>query len=279
MRTTNKGFTLIEIMLLVLIIAIISLYAIMSVRRTENVVAEQVTAVAMKQWLEAGLAYFVEYDKWPTSTNDVITANFLPPNSDCSPWTGTGGGAACPNRKPYVLTQEQMYLKVSITVDNASLAKRIQHQLPGSQVINGSTVFATISLPITGWLVAGGLINHDQSLYLPNCPEGYEGHFILSPQYFTTGWASSNYPLCPDEATTTRLGSSQLFSSRDVNYYNNVNTTSSNANATRAYFLTFCVPNGQWTATSWHRREDGQCGGAWNDYNRSSSNPYIRDCF
>jgi prepilin-type N-terminal cleavage/methylation domain-containing protein len=91
MKKTIKGFTLIE-MLLVLVIISMILYASIGYmqQRTEAMRIDRATT-QMQQILNAGLAFYVANGKWPASLdNDLRTGYYLPPTTVplVNPWGG-----------------------------------------------------------------------------------------------------------------------------------------------------------------------------------------------
>ncbi len=117
-------------------------------------------------------------------------------------------------------TNSLFYL-LSVKVNSANMAKLLAAKLPNAYVDNSSSgivVYMAIPIPsqtqqsqYRGWLVSAGVVsttsgtgnwpadddaqksntNYNRgppgsSVYLPNCPTGFEGHMILSPLEYET---------------------------------------------------------------------------------------------
>ncbi len=121
-----------------------------------------------------------------------------------------------------VYDREKQYMGVKITLPSTQLAAKLAVKLPGS-IQEGTTVTAYLSRPVArynpsllfkqgsdgkltgtrGWITSAGAVSgwvskpksstspstseKDRSIVLPNCPTGYEGHYILGYMKLRTG--------------------------------------------------------------------------------------------
>lgn len=81
------GFTLLEMMLVIAIIAVITLLGLSGWDQIIMNRKIQTASVEMQMWLQAGLKYYAENNgSFPTSAQEIITANLMPATSLYNPW-------------------------------------------------------------------------------------------------------------------------------------------------------------------------------------------------
>lgn len=73
----KKGFTLLEMVVVISIIAILLLLTIPRIQTVFNVVASKGCEAQLKIIDTAILEYMIQYDKIPTSVNQLVTANLI----------------------------------------------------------------------------------------------------------------------------------------------------------------------------------------------------------
>ena len=112
-----------------------------------------------------------------------------------------------------------------------------------------------------GWLHSAGTTQKQENVVLPRCPNGFEGHYLDIPQYQSTGWAVS---IENGRADPFKKGGDYF-----VPAYNHVHSPDLTI-YTRSYYLTFCLPAGEWKPISYGSRSDSQCTESWRDYNGSN---------
>lgn len=95
-RDKQHGFTLIEMLLVVIILGIATLYSMSFIREKQRQNDIKNTAQQMKNIIQLALEYHSRYDEWPADANELNT-NLGVENSDfCTVWPGSGN-SACPN--------------------------------------------------------------------------------------------------------------------------------------------------------------------------------------
>ncbi len=265
----NRGVTLIEIMLMIIVLALLSLYTFAKLQSRSQQLLERTAAVEMKNLLEASLAYYADFQHWPEDLA-ALWETYLPQSAQCSPWPGEQEEAEesnkrCPGKKLYQGQSDGIFYSISVTVPSSRMAAQLAARLPRGLVKDG-TVSSSIRVPGTyhGWLASAGITNDKKLIYLPKCPNGYEGHFIEVPQYQTTGYNVDN------EMARNKLerdGESYF-----VRAFNKVHSPDLKVYK-YAYYLTFCVPIGQWYIKKSMLLDDAQCSDSWMEYNGTMNIP------
>ena len=98
----NKGFTLIELSLVVVLSAILAGALVPNFVRSLHIEAARKTALEMSQIAEAGRVYYIEHNDWPEDLQALKTAGALDPA-----WDGRG-----PFGKVYTLQPDGVNLEV-----------------------------------------------------------------------------------------------------------------------------------------------------------------------
>lgn len=159
LKPFSRGFTLLEIMLVIVIMSISIVYfASVLKRRTQDITIDA-TVTAMQRWLQAGSAYYLQNKdfttntyRWPASLVD-LSPTFLPPEAVCSPWHTQQGGAVrlCQGRTEYRainIAPGDLFWGVSIRAPNSKIAQQIAARLPSAKV-DGREVTAYTPAPTT----------------------------------------------------------------------------------------------------------------------------------
>ena len=148
MLKDNKGYTLVELLLVIAIISIIASLSIMSYRRYYREQRSERVAIEMQHVLEAALAYNVDYNAWPNANNvtpncmpadpghDVFIKNYLP-NARPNSYTNSLGGNYCWSEVKSADEQIQgrahlFWLAVKVPKGEYSMAARISAKLPNA---------------------------------------------------------------------------------------------------------------------------------------------------
>lgn len=285
----KKGFTLIELMFLVVVISILSLYTLTNLHARVNTTALSKTAVEMKTLLEASLAYYAdqhcnEQHCWATDINQLIQAGYLPAFAYCSPWLLTFDRQAqdsqivsqqveqnelCPTKAQYEIQQHGLFAAIKVQLPNRHLAQLLKSRMPSAQIENTTTVVAATRIPgeLKGWLTEAGLTNNGGKIYLPDCPPGYEGHYVEFPQHQTTGYGTKSIEgLSAVNIYQTKNQPEHMLYSYSLKAYNKVESPVW-TKKDYAYYLAFCVPKGKWSVSSSAAQNDTQLAFSWLEYN------------
>ncbi len=202
-KTVSKGFSLIELMLVIVVIGMGSLYTLNFIKSKQKEIAIQNTVQKMKDMLQIAQVYHSRYDQWPESREDFVKYFGLSESDFCTQWLGDGkdpatGDAvsACRNRAVIGFlplagsvgiapdkTQDiaandpriypTFYAMLSLPTDE--LAQDIAAGLPssdlaGPRLIRASTT-ARIALPpaeyIYGYVMSGGMVTDGDKVTFP----------------------------------------------------------------------------------------------------------------
>ena len=89
-KTKNqRGFTLIEIVIALTIMAVIGAGTIPYLKQKIDVARATKTAEEMKGWLEAGIAYYSATSAWPADANTLVTQGYMTSTDLNTPYGGT----------------------------------------------------------------------------------------------------------------------------------------------------------------------------------------------
>src|SRR5579872_1835180 len=89
-RHRNQGFTLIEILLVIVVVSILMVMATGFIQQKTESLRRDKTALQMQQIMNAALTYYVTNGQWPANSNvasnglvdfnhDLIVNNYIPP--------------------------------------------------------------------------------------------------------------------------------------------------------------------------------------------------------
>lgn len=98
-KKNQKGFTLLEMTIVVIIISVIFLLTVPSIKKTLGIVNGKGCKAMTKVADSAILQYKMEYDRYPGSTADLISAGLL-----------TEDQAKCDGSKNLVISDGQAYI-------------------------------------------------------------------------------------------------------------------------------------------------------------------------
>jgi prepilin-type N-terminal cleavage/methylation domain-containing protein len=149
-----RGFSLLEMMLVIAIMAVISVAGLSYLR--ERVVNAKInkTALQMQQWLQAAIAYHNDTKKWPENVNSLLPdaqdptkAYYMPADSQYSPWyiSGTETGLYSFRLTKETARQARLLLKLPDKIGDINgieIAKRIAGKLPVTESVTESKVIA-----------------------------------------------------------------------------------------------------------------------------------------
>lgn len=148
-----SGFTLIEVMLVIAVVAIMMLYFGSHTRDSRQQLAVVKTATEMQHWTEAASAYFIkENRRWPQTAQEIIDEGYMPEEAKCSPWIVTNPtDADCVSRSSYEVMlpdddDRSEILTVYVDVTTEDIAQAISTHLPHA-FHTQKRVYLTIPIP------------------------------------------------------------------------------------------------------------------------------------
>lgn len=348
MLEKNRGYTLIEMMFVIAILALISLYGFSSLRSQQKKQSIQLTVADLSTWVAAIENYKITQTAgWPTTLQAVIDSKLMVSDALCSHWPGSDTAnqtAPCSGKNLYQIAMPEQgttapniaaFWGVKIAIPDTNTADSIASQIPEAQIINSDTdgliyVATYVSVPAalsnisgathtistsevsqSGFISSGGVVeassdsSDGQKIYLPNCPNGFEGHYLqffanqrtgplqyngvsifgtsvdddeghFNLYYTSEGYASScnDSGVCSDESnaivdpTTNpyiKLKSTEFFDGEG-------DTTSGNK---YNFYITFCIPCGSWQDLSANATQTNNDGNdSWQSYLQKSCPGY-----
>jgi type II secretory pathway pseudopilin PulG len=319
-----SGFTLIEIMFIVLLLA----FVVLQVAQTQQQKAEanivERAAGDMNNWELAVINYYNQNNNiWPSTLKLLTTTSppMMPTAALCSQFAVTTTASAdCGSYAEYTGQNKTSYYVLSVQTTSNNVASLLAAKLQNSWLTNnGKTVNTAIPAPLSssyganrGWIVSAGLVTFASStggsksgttdqlgsqIYLPNCPSGFEGHIITSPEQYdsnSTAWGMHLAQTTPTGGQDdTTLGSSSVVFNTNVKdqhgqvaYAITTNDIPDNSGTEKntggirhlGFFMTFCLPqqldsNGTFVQSNWYTNfvnsdwlQDGQCSSSWQTY-------------
>jgi Tfp pilus assembly protein PilE len=339
-RRKMAGLTLIEMMLVVTIIAVATLTGIKLLKNRAAATAIDTVVTQMQSVAQAVIEYYMtNQNQWPTSSTTAssltgladVTAKYmyLSQQTLCTPFPANNSSAFCKN---FATIEGQSvtnagYYNLVLTTDSNSSALAIAGKLPNATA-SGSIVTMSVTPPSQyfvwnpnkGWIVSAGVTSFTQktgassslgsdasgSIFIPNCPAGFEGHIMFSPERYQTlavsGVAQQTWGIHMAEVTSD--GSGKKDDNPQVNQGSNhsvVFQTGTDSHGNLAYavtvgdqpdsyvtsaqhlafYMTFCLPIGHWGAnfinTDWP--QDGQCSDTWKDFLETQNDTnYTQQC-
>lgn len=296
----KQGYTIIEVMLVIVVISIVALYSYNYMRKQTLEKTINQSALQMESLMQIAVTYYSRENKWPQNMTEFQTKNYVKNGDLCSPWpsTNASNNPECPNRQVYKVAdfpvgkneQNALFFGVKVDVPSAEIAQQLSAVLPNSKV-SGNTVMLYagarqyINKTKNGWISSAGIVVNSGKVDLPLCGDGYEGHVIFTPQYFSGDekivtpnnwkpWETANryldfYFLI--NSWTSVTGANPNFPSQNGYVYEDPNRQ------IYAFFFTFCIPNGKWklklpTDTvdiNENITSNGtQCNSSWKRYNK-----------
>lgn len=145
------GFSLVEMMLVIVVISIIAMYAANIARQRAQTALAATTAGEMQLWLQASINYYTQSNQWPQATgpNDtgfqaLNSKNLLPNSAQCSQiLIQNSGNENCGAYSPFYLSyapnsnyQNSLYISVNLQVPTEALGAAIAAKLPAGNYTN-----------------------------------------------------------------------------------------------------------------------------------------------
>lgn len=327
-KQRHFGFTLIEMMFIVLLLAFIGLQIAQSTQQRSEANIIEKSAGDMNDWEVAILNYYNHNNsKWPASLSAVTTTTpaLMPATALCSQFivNNPGSNPQCGSYAEYNGFSQSNYYVLSIQTNSANTAVNLAARLQNAWITNNTTVNTAIPAPSAiqgamnrGWIVSAGLVTFSQNkggtgtgfsdslgsqIYLPNCPKGFEGHLLLSPEQYDsngTQWGIHIAEVTPTGGQVdSAISSTSVIFPHGTDHYGNQayaittndipdNSNTSNAGGIRhlAFYMTICVPyvmnsNGSFNHSNWNTNfvnsdwlQDGECSTSWNQYLNKQGN-------
>jgi len=141
-----KGFSLLELLLVIVVISIIALVGINAVRQYATTVMVEKTANTMKKWLQSSVEYYIDNEKWPSSSDDL--ENYLLGSKE-------GQLSTNPWNQPYSFVDstdpDLGFFQIQTIVPTEALAKRVAGLLTDvkvDKVDKDVVVIASVSKPL-----------------------------------------------------------------------------------------------------------------------------------
>jgi prepilin-type N-terminal cleavage/methylation domain-containing protein len=142
---TTRGFTLIELLFVITVLAFFSTTGILFYQRYLQTEKIQKTVSQIDQWLQAGMAYYTQYQQWPQNTQALFTTGYMPENAEKrNPWCNAG---EC--YKVISTPQSQLFSIIATINAPQTIRDAIAARLPYGKP-EGSGVVATVNVPLAG---------------------------------------------------------------------------------------------------------------------------------
>lgn len=175
----TKGFTLLEVLLVLSIMSLLLLVAINMGNQKIDQMKREKTASDMKQILNAMQAYYVDMGEFPSDMLTLSNGGYLPANITSS--YGVGYSIQNGNHTG------EVNVTIPATIKAAALnAKIIAGMVPSGFVDNTSKVHAVTTAPGSNLNSAksvnfSGLYHHGACVPVPSCPAGTQATIMVAP--------------------------------------------------------------------------------------------------
>ncbi len=228
----SRGFSLLEMLFVLVIVTSILLMAISYVQRRTLEIRIDRTAIQVQQILNAGLAYYVANNKWPTSiyclqgtlSTDACKIAYLP-QSFRSPLGSSDYALSISPANTLRVTTEISYAPV------ATIATVLAGRLPLSFATNN---LSSTSMPVCSnsdascYVVAevnipgqnlnnatainfSGIYTHGSCVPVPQCPVDKSGTTVMVPQIMVAPASISGFGTTSTNAFTTGSPSPNIY--------------------------------------------------------------------
>jgi general secretion pathway protein G len=185
----KNGFTLLELLLVILLFSIIAVAGIATYQQYSTQAKVKTTAQQMQQILQAASAYFIDYGCWPgdsTCPSNAPSFNTYITSSTINPWGQTYTYSVVNNTKKFQVQ--------SGNLPNTALISQVAAFLP-SAVINGQQVLSQVAIPAKTKVVTANsrytimrmaqtlffLRNKNYFNFQVTCPAGSTADSLASP--------------------------------------------------------------------------------------------------
>lgn len=194
-RFNSKGFTLVEVMLVLVIVAMAMYGAIRLVTQRAEQARIDRSSLQMQQILNAGLAYYLQNGYWPDSVSCLqggssCTVTYLP-SSFNSPWSANpySAGPCTSTNFPNGPNNPAMFC-VSVDTVGAINGQATANILAGTlplATVTGLNVTAYVNIPGQNLNNAravnfAGLYHHGGCVPVPSCPVDPQTGITMIPQ-------------------------------------------------------------------------------------------------
>jgi prepilin-type N-terminal cleavage/methylation domain-containing protein len=216
----QRGFTLIEILLVLVLVAALAAAGIAAYQVQQRNFKVEKTALQMQLWLQAGQAYYADCGVWPeadfsnnrqmygilTGQNPIDTCKnntqyqgtyraYMPPNSEFGIWSAPTGNAAnifemagyCPPSAGPSCSSPSFYVSTVLKNDQGTetIGKMIAGRLP-----SGVSVLAGGGIKVTGYVNAVGAAQGGNPI-----PPGGGGGSIVDMEIVSPGQTAKHLKL------------------------------------------------------------------------------------
>lgn len=162
LKNRLKGFSLLELLLVVAVIAAISVAGVSYLKERALNVKIDKTALQMQQWLQAAASYRIDNSKWPQDIKDLLPDNcqtptrkyYMPCGSEVSPWSVSSADGL------YAIEPDPQFQgsKISLTILDTSVGSG---SLPIAQRIAGKLAIAKVETVTGGSKVSATITDRD----------------------------------------------------------------------------------------------------------------------
>lgn len=128
----QRGFTLFEIMLVIAVMAVMAMAGVQYMQAKARTAKVDRAALQMQQWLQAGMAYYVDHQEWPASEEVLIAGGYLPGNLTTNPWGGAYSPTFVPQARAFTVTTTVPTESVASDEDAANILRQLATRLPNA---------------------------------------------------------------------------------------------------------------------------------------------------
>lgn len=134
-RAKNKGYTLIELLLVIVIIGTLAFASIGFVYQYNNNLKVTRTAHQVSQWLQAAQKFYFDNNRWPNPKELEVNSELVKGLDKKNPWA-----------QPFTMQATKKLFQVTTRVPSSAIAKRVEAEIPFAST-NGNEVTGYIYQP------------------------------------------------------------------------------------------------------------------------------------
>jgi prepilin-type N-terminal cleavage/methylation domain-containing protein len=144
---SSSGFTLIELLFVIAILGVLSTTSILFYQQKMQNQKIEKTVSQIQQWLQAGIAYRLKKEEWPTNAQVLIDEKFIGASERRNPWCVADD---CYEVAVNPTEPDLFHLAVKLNLGGKAVRDAVSARLPYAIKKDDTTLVAVINIPLEG---------------------------------------------------------------------------------------------------------------------------------